>query len=389
MEQFNRRSFKFAFIIIFAICIVFFAQLASLANSSISLPAYHDVNDILRLRFKDSHVNGADVLVGAMASGTNNIGSLWDVGKENQPSRVFSNSSAYVTISTTNWVRITSHDWWVGFGRGKLEDYRGNGDAAQLWIDLNSGVNTKQAYAPSAHSTRIVSEWFGVGRYVSFKAGNIHGTAEISFRSLTADEYLERSLVGNVQGEDFEGMMRIVSANSSSGSIKGKGWSLDASAVFTIGGGWDAMFSVEGIIGGIRWRGLFVDDGWIISPRVFTDRDGFLHDCGGISGMSWREDAIFRISPHWRVDLIRSCRCHPNLMIGAVGRSANSALPYVGAAWPQKKRWMPYFRCYPTQNRMELGTVSRGWYIRISGDDWIFSSPRHAEIAVSASALSF
>lgn len=387
MRYFRGRALKFAFSICFILCLAFLPRLESLAAPSVNLPAFYDANDLFQLYFKDSKVDDLHIVAGAMASGTNNVGSLWDVGKENQPSRVFRNNSAYVTISTNNWIRITSREWWVGFGRGKREEYRGNGDAAQLWIDLNSGVNTKQSYAPSVQSTRISGDWVGVGRYVAFKAGDVQGTAEIAFRSIDAEEYLARSLVGNVSGEDFEGMLRIESSNSSLGSVRGRGWSLDASAGFTIGNRWMGKFSVEGLAGKIRWRGLFVDDGWITSPGVFTDPEGFLHNCGGISGASWREDATLKINPCWRLDLILIG--NPNLLIGVIGRPGDRTLPSVGAAWSQRTQWLPYFRCYPTQSRLEVGAVGRSWQFRISGDDWIFSSPKHAEIAVSAAAISF
>ena len=357
------------------------------ASPSVTLPILFDANDLLGFRFEESSRDSLRLRVGGAASGMNNVGSIWAIDEDGQPARDFDNTRAYAVLQTTEWIRLAHRGWWIGCGRGMRDAYEGNADAGQLWIDLHADGKTQPAYAPAVSSVRIEASWWAVGRTFPFRAGEVRGTGDLVLRRITADDYLARSLVGKVEGEDFSGMLKAISSETAAGTVRGHGWSLDVQGRFTLGTNWEGQITAEGLLGEVSWRGLYVEDGYILSPRVFTDREGFLHDCGGISGMGWHEDLTARINPFYRLDLVYMRR--PNVLLGAAWQSGTRTVPNIGLAWPQPKPWLPYLRCYPTQNRLEIGAVGRGWQIRVSGDDWLDASPKHAEIALTVSPLRF
>ena len=372
---------------VLALSLTVFGLTPAAASRSVSLPTLFDANDVLQARLTARGAGGLRLQVGRAVSGMNNVASLWRITKDNQPARHFDDTSAYAILQDVGWVRATDERWWIGFGRGKRDAYQGNADAGQLWIDLHAAGQTRPAYAPVAGNVKIEASWYGVGRTFPFRIGQARGTGSVLLRGLAADDYLARSLVGQVEGEMFSGMVKIVSADTGTGLVRGRGWSLDTQAEVRLGKRWLAQGTVEGLLGRLTWHGLAVEDSYVVSPRVFTDPEGFLHDYGGISGAAWSEDMRLRLNPYYRLDLI--CSSRPNTLLGVAFQAGTRTAGSAGLAWPQSKRWLPYLRCYPTQNRLEVGAVGSGWQVRISGDDWLPVSPKHAEIALSASALSF
>lgn len=351
---------------------------SSVTAATVRLPSAFDESDFLRLRLTPPR-SGISMDVGAVASGANNIGSLWEITDDEQPPHDFSGSSAYAVLQTTQWMRASRDDWWIVYGRGRRDTYEGNSDAAQLWIDLHSDSRSLDSYAPEMFGTSISATWYGVGRTIPIRVGSARGTADVFVRNITADEYIFRSVVGQVEGEDYTGITRAVTSNTSSGDVEGRGWSLDVRASFALGRNWHGQFTAESLMGKVSWEGLSVEDSYITSPGVFQDADGFLHDTGGITGMGWRDDRSATTQPKYRIDLMRTGRT--DTLLGVAWEPGLPATVCAGAAWPQRGSWLPYCRFYLPQERLEIGALGRGWYLRVSGDDWIFASPQHAEIA--------
>jgi hypothetical protein len=275
----------------------------------------------------------------------------------------------------------------VSYGQGQRDAYVGNADAAQLWIDFHAGNRTQSAYAPKAGSVQLSAYWYGVGRDFPIRAGSLSGEGSLSLRRVVAYDYLARSLVGEVGPTGmFTAMMRSVSARSGGAETHGDGWALDGQLRLHVGDRWLGQATIEGLLGQVSWNRLTVEDSRIVSPRTFTDPDGFLHDCGGITGATWTESRKARLNPYYRLDLIRTGR--PHILCGVAFQSGLRSTPNFGFAWPQK-RWLPFVRFYPAQQRFEIGAVGSRWQVRISGDEWILSSPKHAEVSASATALRF
>ncbi|MCX6376237.1 MAG: hypothetical protein NTU88_09455, partial [Armatimonadetes bacterium] len=361
----------------------------AVASPSLYLPVVSDSSDLLQSCVAGPSVSSALKLEGgAMGTATNNVGSIWGIDDKNQPARDFGDGSAYAMVQYSKWLRLHHRAWWVGYGLGKRSIYLGNADAAQLWIDLHAAGQTQPIYAASAEGARADADWLEFGRGFPFRiADQVRGTGRLSLRRIDVPDYLARSVVGDMEGEMFTAMLREVSARSPRGTVHGAGWALDGQIRLNMNGKWLGQATAEGLLGRVTWDEILVDDSGIVSPRTFTDPEGFLHDCGGITGTTWRENLSLRVTPYYRLDLIRIGR--PYLLFGTSIQSGIRSTPNLGVAWPQRKKWLPYVKYYPAEGRLEVGGVGAGWQFRISGDDWIYSSPKHAEVAVSAQALRF
>lgn len=361
----------------------------SAASPSLSLPAVFDSNDLLQSCLAGPIApNAVQLQAGAVGAATNNVGPIWVLDDAKQPAQDYGSSSAYAVLQDSRWLRLSHEGWFLSYGSGKRSAYAGNADAAQLWIDMHAGDRTQSEYAPEANSVRVTAYWYGVGRDFPIRAGNVSGIGNLSLRRVVAYNYLARSLVGEVGPTGmFTAMMRTVSVGSGGNKLHGDGWAVDGRLMLHCGDRWIGQATAEGLLGQVSWNGLIVEDSRIVSPRTFTDPEGFLHDCGGITGATWRESRRTRLNPYYRLDLVRTGR--PNVLCGIAFQSGYRSTPNLGFAWPQRKKWLPYTRYYPVQRRFEIGAVGPTWQLRIAGDDWIYDSPKHAEIAVSAQALRF
>lgn len=367
-----------------AVCAIL-CTAGGLSASTITLPSVFDSNDLLQSTIAQPERQSVQVQLGARAYGDNNIGSIWDLDGK-LPAHDFGGGSAYASLQTSEWLAITHKGWWVGAGTFERDGYEGNSDAAQLWIDMNSDGQTQSSYAPVAANTNVSADWFGVGHDFRLKVGRAAGEGMVSLRRLSASSFLARSITGEVEGDMFTGMMRVLKSDTSHGDVTGTGWAMDMQARVR-GNKWIGQVTVEGLLGEMSWHDLQIEDSLIVSPRTFTDPDGFLHDCGGVTGAIWYDKRSYSINPYYRLDLISLNR--PNLLLGYAWQSGMKTAPYLGVAWSWHGRWTPYTRYYPVQRRLELGAVGRGWQVRIAGDDWIFGAPSTAEIGVSAQAVRF
>ena len=106
-------------------------------------------------------------------------------------------------MSVSDWTRLRIGNWWIGGGSGWTEAYDGNADAAQLWIDLHSGDQHLTSYDPTASNVRLEARWYGVGRSFPLRIGSGEATIELTVRRITAGEYIDRTVIGSVDGEDF------------------------------------------------------------------------------------------------------------------------------------------------------------------------------------------
>ena len=326
------------------------------------------------------------------ASGITNVSPLLRID-DDQPSRRFDDSSAYAELQWAGRVRIVQRRWWVEYGTGSRERYDGNQDAGQLWIDLHSDDQTAydasdiavnreaRSYAPQVNNVRLGVSWIGVGREFPLRLGQAHGTGSLMFRRLSADDLRMRYLTGSVAGEDFTGMMKVIDSDGR----QGEGWSLDVQSRMALGDHWLGQFTAEGVLGKISWRQTYVEDSYIVSPRVFEDPEGFLHDYYSVSGTIHYEDRSYSINPYYSLDLVRKGK--PDLLLGMNWQRGIGTLPSCGAAWRQPTPWLPYMRYYPTQGRLQVGIVGPGWQFRVSSDH--LTSPKCAEIALSGRSFRF
>lgn len=370
-----------------AICILDSNSLFVLSSQSVTLPTSARCNGILKTGISDGEPGRLDLSAGLTYTAWNNVSSIWDLDSESMPSARFTHDSAYALLESTRWIAVGQGEWVLSFGSGTRDYYEGNSDAAQLWIDMHSDSITQGEYTPRVSNTKISVNWFGISRSLPVRSGKMDGDLTIRLRKLVVDSYRSGCLVGDVDGDEFSGMIKTTSSEMLLGNADGQGWSLDAELSFRIGRRWMGRAVAEGLAGRISWDGLLTQDAYVMSPRVFMDPDGFLHDCGGATGMTWSTNVNARLSPHYRLDFMELAS--PHTLLGVTYDGDTGLLASVGLAWRQKKAWVAYTRCYPAQKRIELGAVGRGWELAISGDDFLTASPRHGEVSLALSPLQF
>ena len=356
--------------------------------ASITLAPVFDSNDLLEYCL-DGSPNAFELTANSDFYADNNVGPVRTIDDAHQPPNVFSSSSAYAVITTSNWAEMGYRGWWINYGEGRHDSYVGNDDAAQLWIDFHSGQPKRETYEPTAKRVRVAAGWYGAGREIPFRAGDITGTVGLQVRSIDAHNYLGMSVTGDVSSDGtFSGMMRAVTSDRHDWQrIRGDGWALDGRLRFRYHDDFVGQVTVEGIMGRVAYKQLEVEDSLIVSPRTFTDPEGFVHDIGGVTGTIWYEDRAFDINPLCRVDAVWMRK--PWVLMGVEWQDGYQTTPSFGFAWPQKMRWLPFVQYYPTQRRFELGAIGSGWQIGVAGDDWLLASPKSTEICVSLRALRF
>lgn len=370
-----------------AVCVLDGNSLFVQSSQSLTLPTSTRCNSILKTSILEGEPGRLDLSAGLTYTAWNNVSSIWDLDKEGMPSARFTHDSAYALLESTRWVAVGQGEWILSFGSGTRDYYEGNSDAAQLWIDTHSDSVTQTEYRPRVSNTRISVNWFGISRSLPVRSGKMDGDLTVTLRKLVVDSYRSGSLVGKVSGDEFTGMIRTTSSEMLSANADGQGWSLDAELSFRIGQRWIGRAIAEGLAGRISWGGLLTQDAYVVSPRVFVDPDGFLHDCGGATGMTWSTDLNARLSPHYRLDLMESAS--PHTLLGVSYQGDTGLLASVGLAWPQRNGWIAYTRCYLSQKRIELGALGKGWEFTVSGDDWLTASPRHGEVSIALNPLRF
>lgn len=358
------------------------------AADLVGVPCVFGSEDVLTQRTTIEEQRHDVELIGT-ASGFSNVGAIQQIDKNGQRSRTFGAGKAYAVLETAWRLTIRHRDgWWIEYGQGMRDSYKGNSDAAQLWIDLHSDGPSRASYYPEATSKRIDIRWYGLGKKLPLRMGNTRGECRILFRDIVVDDYFSRVLAGQVEASDFSGLMKVVSAHRGGAGVTGKGWTVDVQTWLYLGNQWLGYIALEGLIGSITWHGITVEKGFILSPRVFVDRDGFLHDIGGgITGMQWREDITLRPHRTYCVELLQTSRS--GILLGIEHKEGVGTTASLGLAWTQRNHSVSYVRLYPSQGRVKFGVAGSSWQFSISGDDWLFSSPSHATITLSVRPFRF
>jgi len=342
---------------------------ASLRAESIRLPDLFAADDVLALVLRDTTLPSELIFFGA-GGGQSNVGGLWSLTDKEQSPRTFTGSEGKAELGAAGGIDLRSRDWLICYGWGTRDHYTGNPDAAQLWIDLHAGGQTQPRYSPLANTERIGVSWYGLGRRIRFRSERVSGQADLFIRALAADNFLQRALIGEVDGEDFAGALKIRDAGS---RVEGRGWSADARLALKVNERRRVLLTAEGLLGEITWKNLPVEDSYLTSPGVFTDADGFLRLIGGASGASWREDVTLKIVPAYRVEMLAGD--DPALLCGIAYRPGEAMRPMLGVAWRRNAGTALDLRLYPAEKQLEIGLTGSGWQLRIAGDDWPADDP--------------
>ena len=354
---------------------------------TLTLPPGLFSEDLLAVQHNTITPGAWTLRAGGAAAGSNNVAVLWDVNRTTIPAQTVTAQDVWARGGYGSWSSLSNGNWILATGTGNQQTYSGNHDAGQLWIDIHAKSRQLGDYAPQAEQRVVTACWYGVGHAWSahYRGQSISGS--IMGRYLVANNFLSRSITGQVEGEDFSGIVRTFESDTPTSALRGRGWSLDLRATTALGEHWQASAAIENLLGEMRWNGIPTYERFVTSPGVFTDADGFVHDFGGASGMNWREDLTLQLTPTYQLALTSST--YPNLLFGVIGNGRDGASPSLGMAWPRKSGWLPYFRLYPNETRLELGIIGRGWLFSIAGDDWLINAPERANLNISAPVLTF
>jgi len=325
--------------------------------------------------------SGVVLDLGCSADGRSNIDSLWHLTDYGRPTRTFDRGSAYARIDVAQWWRLRAGEWWVGFGSGWIDSYGGNADAAQLWIDLHAAGRSTDSYFPQAHMRKMSVQWYGIGRSFPMDSGDVRGRFELAVRRLVSNSYSELAAAGGVFGETFSGAVTRMQADTPHGRSLGHGWCVDAAAEFE-NRSWRARLQAEGLAGRMSWQDLAVDAGYLSSPGVFVDSEGFLRDvAGGFAGISSRRSLSGPIDPLVRFHLAQTCR--PGLFITVAFRRGETPTTGLGAAWRDRRGREVFFCSYPAARVGELGVGFSRFRCRILSNTWLLRDPRVASVGLS------
>ncbi|MGQ9784123.1 MAG: hypothetical protein ACUVRS_09135 [Armatimonadota bacterium] len=318
---------------------------------------------------------------GVKASGSNNIGSLWDVTDYGRPPQAFGESSAFAQVTMARWWRLRIDDWWVGGGSGWLDNYTGNSDAGQLWIDLHSDFTSKLSYTPVVHLRKMSVEWMGFGRSFESRLGASRIRVDFGVRKISSDDFEEMAVVGSVSGDQFEGSATRLYSRSLDGGSRGRGLCLDT-AVSVDASEWKVRLQAEGLFGRMRWDNLTLDSGYLTSPRVFIDADGFLRYVGGgFTGVTRKRSLSGVVDPRIRLFVARSGKSAPTLDFSF--RRGDKPVVGLGIARRMSGGRVSWVRYYPRTRVWDLGKSFTSFQLRIASDSWFLRQPKHAILEMS------
>lgn len=325
------------------------------------------------------------VQTGGIADGAMNLGSLWAYNEKGHAYRPFTDAAARAVMARSAWLRAEHGRWFLTAGSGQRIRYTGNQDAGQLWISLHAVGAPERDYAPVLTGTDFTTSWVGVGRRVPVRAGAARGELWVAARMIEADELRTLSGAGTMAQSDFTGMIRQISSIGATGSVRGRGWALDAGARVRVGRRWEGIAAAEGLRGKVTWRQAYVVDDLVVSPRVYQDPDGFLHDFGGITGAGWREDLTLKLEPSYQFDLLYHGPLTVNLGLGIAD---SEHAPRVGVLLPTRLGTV-LLRLYPDDPSLEIGAAGRGWLITLRADDMPSSAPSVGALELQIGPFAF
>lgn len=325
--------------------------------------------------------SGMEVSAGITLRGENNIDSVWDVTDYARPARLFKSKSGFAVITGAGWWQIEAGGWKFGAGTGWVDSYGGNADAAQLWIDLHAGYSLKTVYLPRAQYRKMGVQWIGMGRRFPVRVGSTLVDVEVDLRRLVSNSFEELAVDGFVSGDEFAGSVARLYSDSDLGRSFGHGWCVDASATIETAK-WRTKLCVEGILGRLSWDGLVLDKGYISSPRVFTDADGFLRYIGGdFTGVTSVRSLSGYIDPQARVSFAGKSATAP--IFSAAFRRGDKPMLGVGIGRRWTKGCAGYVHYYPRTKVGELGLCNSVLRFRVYSDSWLLRNPKSALAEVS------
>jgi hypothetical protein len=326
--------------------------------------------------------NKDSVQTGYSGMGEINIRSLWTYKKKELPAD-FASSDVFARLSTAEWIKINHSRWSLGMGQGEYEAYDGNHDAGQLWLDLHSKPVANHILSPEFSMAKVDMIWFGTGYSIPFEYKKLHCKWQINARYLQINHFERGKTLGNVDGKDFTGLMKIVSA---SGTGCGSGWTTGTSLVINSGKRWQALIDINDLFGEITIPSAKVTDLYLVSPRIFEDPDGFIHDFWGATGSTWTEKHNTKIDRTLNLSLMRKGKQTIALIMKSDKNQTAFSILY---AMPISNDWQVIVGITPANKQLLTGVMHSYGSIYLKCDDFPGNKPTRLSIYTQMKLLSF
>lgn len=365
--------------------LVIIALLVSVYQRALSIPILLPNDGGNAVLFQLQALNDTadkSVKIGVSGSGNINFRSLWTYDDKEAPT-IFSHPNAFADISDAEWAQVQYSRWSIEVGNGHSEAYKGNRDAGQLWLDLHSNNAVKRPLTPELTMAKLDLSWLGIGYRLPFSFQRMHVEWRISARYLQINHFELGSAVGDVNGEDFTGMVKVMNAD---GAGCGTGWTTDTSLFLNTAGRWQAALAINDLAGEMTIHQGRVTDVYLVSPRIYEDPEGFLHDFWGASGSTWRENHDTVIDPSFTFSLIR--KGHPTTAL-VLQHDSTRTTPTLACLWQLPHHWQAVVGLSSTTRQLLVGALHPYGTVYLTCDDFPGRKPNRLSLYLQLRPLTF
>lgn len=339
-------------------------------------PARSGGERLLRLA-KPEPASGIRLVGWASLTGDNNVLPLSRGDDRRLPPLRHGASNAYFAGSKLGRLGLSVGAWSLTYSSDQADLYKGNRDAAQLYLDSKSGAFDPAALgAPVASMSRSAAARWRVGYLAPVRSGAAQFVVDIGASYVRTQRVQFGRLEGATVGESFTGDLMIESTRPfERPANRGHGFSLDVGGTIRLGPRASAGIWVDNLIGFVDVGHLQVIQSTVKTNQVQTDPDGFLTNAPVLGGTVTERSA--RLALRRRVDAAAAFST----------RGPTWALLYRGdyATWfgaagiwrlPGGRWW---FALWSRPGQWEAGVDWRGWTAQIG---FASANPESARQAV-------
>jgi len=311
------------------------------------------------------------------------VGTLWTYHDKHQPPSSFTPHDARAALNEGAWLTARHGRWQFTLGKGSREAYSGNQDAGQLWLDLHTSNPPARQLSPQITKEQLDTTWCGVGYTIPWQTRGMHGACRFGTRLMQIDSLGLGAAIGTVANNDYSGMVKLYTLTPGE---RGYGWCSDIQLTADAGPHWSFLLRDDGLAGQLVCRHVTVTDGFVTSPQIIQDADGFVHSIFGLSGAEWQHALTLNVKNTLDVGVTYR---GPVVFTALVEHSEHENTPFFVLTWPCARTLSFSAGFSPTHGVGTLGINTRYLRCYLSADDWPSTSPRHLTVNLAVSPVVF
>ena len=316
----------------------------------------------------------------ASLAGDNNVLPLSQGDDRSLPPLRHEASHAYFAGAKQGRIALSMGAWSLTYASDRADLYKGNKDAAQLYLDSKSGAFDPVAIgAPFASMSRSAAARWRVGYLATVRSGAARFVVDIGASYLRTQRVQFGRLEGATAGQSFTGDLLIESTRPfERPANRGHGFALDVGATFRLSERVTAGIWADNLVGFVDLGHLQVIRSTVKTNQVQTDPDGFLTNAPALSGTVTERSA--RLAPRRRMDAAAAYSTRgPTWAL--LFRSDYATWAGAAGIWriPGGRWW---FALWSRPGRWEAGAEWRGWTAQVGFASTNPESARQAVISV-------